>query len=127
VSRYEDVNITAPPKAERPVENKPMRAGQFTLNADVLVFLKDAIDLLGGTDMSDPIWDDDVADRAPQLILAELEKAGWTRYQDKYGDHAYTTTTYPASNPPRSTDVLRINVVSVKGVLKLDIRPWGQY
>ena len=126
MGRYSDVNITAPPKADRPVENKPMKAGQVTLNAELGEWLLARLEEVFGGE--EPIWDDNVVDRAPALMLAELEKVdGWSRYSDKYGDHVYAATSYPASTPPRDTDELRLNIVLTRGVVKMDLRPWGNY
>jgi hypothetical protein len=138
MGRYQDVDTTAPVKQDTAARsNKPMKAGQVILNMEVLQWLQDRLDELAGIGERDtnnemiwheePIWDDEVADSAPSRILDELEKIGWTRYQDNYGDHAYASIRYACSTPARDTDELRLNVVLKKGVIHLDLRPWGWY
>ena|SRR5215831_2141411 len=127
MGRYDDLDTQAPAAEAPATPNKPMRAGQVNLNWDVLTFLQETIATLVGDEHDGAIWNDAVAAKMPKRILDELEKAGWIRYQDQYGDHAYVTTKYEASNPPQDTDELRINVVLTKGKLVFDIRPWGQY
>jgi hypothetical protein len=101
----------------------PMKGIHLYLNEEILAFLAGALETLYG----EGIWDDDIAQKHPEKILDMLEKAGWVRHNDKFGDKAILSTTYPASTPPQSTDELRVTVILQKEVLKLDCRLWGVY
>ena len=102
-------------------ENKPMKGLHVMLNQDLLDFLWEARKEI------DDIYTDELNEKNPATVLVRLGKIGWTTVSDKFGTKAYKSVTYPASNPPLSTDELRVTLINRKGALYLDIRPWGQY
>ena len=110
--------------------NKPMKGCHVMINEKLIEFLQDTLGdlippVLGGRQPA--AYSDDLCDRAPETVLSKLEDKGWTIENDKFGRKAYRAIQFPASTPPLPTDEFRVSVVLQKGVLKLDIRPWGQY
>jgi hypothetical protein len=110
-----------------------MKGCHVMLNEELLEFLQEALyDLVPYANEQDytdpePAYTDELCDSNPEQVLKNLEAKGWTRTDDKFGKKAIKSMQYPASTPPLETDEFRVSVVLQKGVLKLDIRPWGVY
>jgi hypothetical protein len=111
------------------LDNKMMKGANLVLNEKVLQFIQEALTDISGDGNEAPAYSDDLADENPTLVLKNLEDKGWERTMDRFGDKAVKSMPYPASTPALPTDELRITAVidHRTKVLKLDIRPWGQW
>jgi hypothetical protein len=100
---------------------KPMKGAHLVLNEKVCTFLLDSISKI------DEYMDDNQVDEDPTTILKALEKEGWTAESDSFGQKRYTSMVYPVG-PAGQVGELRVTVVLTKrGGLNVDIRPWGNY
>jgi hypothetical protein len=110
-------------KVERETSNKalrPMKGAHLILNETVLEML------LRNLKQIEAVYSDELNDQNANGVLAALEEMGWTKVKDKFGTKVYEYLVYPVNG--HEAGELRVGVVlTSRGELMLDIRPWGEY
>ena len=110
-------------------ENKMMKGFHGMVNAELIAFINEAMAELSTAWAS--VGDDVVENNPDKLIKLLMDEYNWIHENDRFGNKAYKTTSYPASTPPLPTDEFRITLVNPKGqragCLYVDVRAWGRY